>query len=68
MTKDQMTSIMHMHIIMLQSQGSTRNSTQLKLINNVQSIERLTNKPNAMESAHTYPYYSRQVYCSSVET
>ena len=37
-------------------------------INNVQSMDRLTNKPNAMESTQSYPYYSRQVCCSSVET
>ena len=38
------------------------------LINNVQSLDKLTNKPNAMESAQSYFYYSHQICCLSVET
>ena len=38
-----------------------------KLINNVQSMDGLTSKLNAMESPQSYSYYSRQVSCSSVE-
>ena len=47
---------------------STKSNSTKNSIRSTQSMDKLTNKPNAMESTQTYPYYSRQVCCFSVET